>query len=190
MQAPGGMGTASYYQRLALESVGVEVTNNIDDDYDLIAIDSFLGDKRLKRKLRSIDVPKAIFAHSTIDDFKHSFVLWPLVLHCWYKPWLFWMYKHADVVIPVSDFAKHCLESELLYAHVPMSVINNPICLADFMPNETNISACYKRFGLSRDDKFVLGIGIPMERKGIQDFFSIAKEFPEVKFVWLGDCAN
>ena len=43
-----------------------------------------------------------------------------------------------------------------------------------------------KRYGYTKNDKVVFGIGLYIERKGIVDFVELAKRLPEYKFIWFG----
>jgi 1,2-diacylglycerol-3-alpha-glucose alpha-1,2-glucosyltransferase len=43
-----------------------------------------------------------------------------------------------------------------------------------------------KKYGYTKDDKVIIGIGLYIRRKGIVDFVELAKRLPEYKFIWFG----
>lgn len=43
-----------------------------------------------------------------------------------------------------------------------------------------------KKFGISKDATVILGAGQIQQRKGVDDFFKLAKDNPDLKFVWAG----
>ena len=51
---------------------------------------------------------------------------------------------------------------------------------------QCNYKAFKEYFKIQEGEKVVIGIGFPFNRKGIKDFFAVAKERPEVKFIWFG----
>ena len=49
-----------------------------------------------------------------------------------------------------------------------------------------SLSSFRKKYGYTKDDKVIIGIGLYIERKGIIDFVELAKRMPEYKFIWFG----
>lgn len=187
----GGIDTAHEYHVKALNSVGIDVTFDINDNYDLVDINLFMDDaKKIIKKCHKNNIPVIVHAHSTEADFKHSFKCWQLVVPFWFKPNVYWLYKNADLVIPVSKFAKHILESELNYKNISMKVVNNPINIVQFKKNSKYIEEFEKSFNINKDDKVVVNFALPFERKGIYDFLEVAKLNPDVKFIWFGGGNN
>ncbi|MBO7382094.1 MAG: glycosyltransferase family 4 protein, partial [Muribaculaceae bacterium] len=43
-----------------------------------------------------------------------------------------------------------------------------------------------KKYGYTKDDKVIVGIGLYIARKGIVDFIELARRLPEYKFIWFG----
>ncbi|MDR2464668.1 MAG: glycosyltransferase family 4 protein [Streptococcaceae bacterium] len=55
-----------------------------------------------------------------------------------------------------------------------------------FVETEEVIRKNRKQYGLSDEDFVVLGAGQVQKRKGIDDFFQLAVENPQIKFIWAG----
>lgn len=43
-----------------------------------------------------------------------------------------------------------------------------------------------EKLGISQNDFIVVGVGQIQKRKGIDDFIALAKQNPQIKFIWLG----
>ena len=52
--------------------------------------------------------------------------------------------------------------------------------------SQEKIKKFYDYFKLSKDNKIVIGVGIPFERKGFFDFIECAKRMKDVTFIWFG----
>lgn len=114
----------------------------------------------------SIDLPKFIFAglkHYIID-----------------------FYKSADYLVVVNPiFIK-----ELIQLGIPESRIK-------YIPNYVSKQKFFaydaekrdevrSKYGVSKDDFVVIGVGQVQMRKGVIDFVEVAKQCPQVKFLWCG----
>lgn len=186
--AAGGILSAGSAMIQALKSVGVEVTVDSKDTYDLVDINYFLsGAKSIIKKAKKKGIPVIIHAHSTEADFKYGFKFWKILSHVGFYPLMWKIYKSADLIIPVSRFGKYNLESEINYKNIPMKVINNSIDLNQFRKNSNYIEEFEKYFNIDKDDKVVVNFALPFERKGIYDFLEVAKLNPDVKFIWFGE---
>jgi 1,2-diacylglycerol-3-alpha-glucose alpha-1,2-glucosyltransferase len=94
------------------------------------------------------------------------------------------MYSKADLIITPTPYSKGLIDSY----HIAKKVIaiSNGIDLKEYAPNPEAQKAFREKFSLKEGEKFVMGVGFPFERKGIQDFFDVARAFPEIKFIWFG----
>lgn len=180
-----GIGRALKHQMLALESQGIEYTLDPSDTFDIAHINTYWPDsKKLFKKLKEKNIPVIMHGHSTIEDFKNSFRFWKLIAKIWYNKNLLWFYKNADLIITPTPYSKKCIDNYNLGTKV--IAISNGINPKEYEYNKENVRAFKHKFHLNDDDKVVIGVGFPFNRKGIKDFFEIARELPYVKFFWFG----
>lgn len=180
-----GIGRAMRHQMQALTSAGVDFTiDPKDKTYDMVHINTTWNkSKRLLKKCNKKGIPAIVHGHSTIEDFKNSFALWPLVAKVWYNKQILFMYKNADFIITPTPYSKKLIDSYNL--GTPTVDLSNGISLQDYAKDENKVEEFKKYFGI-KDEKVVIGIGYPFERKGIHDFFEIARKNPNIKFMWFG----
>lgn len=179
-----GIGRAMRHQIAALKSAGVDFTLDPNDSFDLAHINTYWPDsKKLVKKLLKRNVPIVVHGHSTIEDFRNSFTCWPLVAKVWYNPNLMWFYSRADHIITPTNYSKRLIESYNLGTKV--SYVSNGIDPNEYALDEEKIKAFKDKFNIT-NEKVVMGVGFPFNRKGLKDFFAIAKERPNIKFIWFG----
>ena len=123
------------------------------------------------------------YAHSTMEDFRRSFPgsgwLAPL-----FKRWVKWCYQMGDVIITPTDYARNLL---LKYGiQRPIYSLTNGVDTVFFAADETRRQIFRKRYGLSQQDQVVISAGHTIERKGILDYITLARQMPQVKFFWFG----
>ena len=95
-----------------------------------------------------------------------------------------YMYSRADLIITPTPYSKALIESYGFQKKV--IAVSNGIDLKEYAPNPAAQAAFRIKFDLKEGEKFVMGVGFPFERKGIQDFFEVARDFPAIKFIWFG----
>ena len=179
-----GIGRALKHQIASLTSAGIEYTLNPKDEYDIAHINTYFpASKRLVKKLKKKGIPVIVHGHSTKEDFRNSFRLWP-VMSLWFYPNLMWFYKNADYIITPTQYSKDLIDSYQLGTEVIH--VSNGIEPNEYAYKEENIKAFKDYFHIQEGEKVVIGIGFPFNRKGIKDFFEVAKSFPNVKFIWFG----
>ena len=106
-----GLGKAIKHQMKALESVGIQYTTNLKDDYDILHINTYFPmsyeiAKNAKKKGKKI----VYHAHSTEEDFKDGFILSKQVSPM-FKKWLIKCYSLGDVIVTPTTYSKKLLES-------------------------------------------------------------------------------
>lgn len=184
-----GIGRALKHQIAALESQGIEYTLNPKDDFDVAHINTYWpGSKKVFKSIKKRGIPVIMHGHSTIEDFKNSFRCWKLIAKIWYNKNLMWFYKNADLIITPTNYSKICIDNYNL--GTPVIAVSNGINPAEYAYNQQNIDDFKAKFNLKDDEKVVIGVGFPFNRKGIKDFIEIAREFPEIKFFWFGHLAR
>ena len=180
-----GIGRALVHQKKALELAGVDYTLDPNDTYDLAHINTLFFDsyKKLK-KCRKNGVKTIVHGHSTVEDFRDSFRVWKLIAPL-YNKLILRMYRHAEYIITPTNYSKGLIEN---YKGVNAKVyaVSNGIKLEDYQYDEEKVKA-YKEFiHYEEGKKVVICAGLYFERKGILDFFEVARRRPDVTFVWFG----
>ena len=179
-----GIGRALRHQIAALTSAGIEYTLDPKDTFDIAHVNTYFpASKRLVKKLKKKGIPVIVHGHSTKEDFQNSFRLWK-VMKLWFYPNLMWFYKNADFIITPTLYSKNLIDSYNLGTEVIF--VSNGINPKEYAYDESKIDEFKKFFNIKEHEKVVVGIGFPFNRKGIKDFFAVAKERPDVKFIWFG----
>lgn len=180
-----GLGKAIKHQMKALDSTDVSYTLDPDDDYDILHINTYFPQSyHLAKKAKKSGKKVVYHAHSTEEDFKQSFRFSNIVAPL-FKQWLIKCYQLGDIIVTPTPYSKKLLQGYVL--NQPMHTISNGIDLNKFQPipdARKQFSKAYPQY--CNDDFIVMGIGLYLERKGILDFVQLAKDLPEVKFIWFG----
>ncbi len=178
-----GIGRAMRHQMQALSDAGVDFTIDPKDSYDMVHINTLYSrSKRLLKKCNKKGIPAIVHGHSTYEDFRNSFRLWK-VMSWYFYPQITYMYRHAGMIITPTPYSKGLIESYGLCHDV--IDISNGIELSEYAKDDAKVEA-FKQYFHITDQKVVIGIGFPFERKGIHDFFEIARMNPDVTFIWFG----
>lgn len=180
-----GIGRAQKHQSEALRSVGINFTFNPKDDYDIAHINTLWSkSEHVLKDARKRKIPVIVHGHSTHEDWRDSFCFWkilePYVDHRIDK-----MYRLADLIITPTPYSKKCIDSYGLGTKV--IAISNGINLNEYRVDSETKKRFLTKFSLKEKEKFVMGVGFPFIRKGIDTFFEVAKEFPNIKFIWFGE---
>ena len=182
--AKSGIGRALKHQIAALTSAGIEYTLNPKDSFDIAHVNTYFPDsKRLVKRLKKQGIPVIVHGHSTKEDFMNSFRLWKL-MKLWFYPNLMWFYKNADFIITPTLYSKRLIDSYNLGTEVIH--VSNGISPEEYKKDPEKVKAFKDYFKIKDGEKVVIGVGFPFNRKGIKDFFEVAKSFPEVRFIWFG----
>ncbi len=182
--AKSGIGRALKHQIAALTSAGIEYTLNPKDSFDIAHVNTYFPDsKRLVKRLKKQGIPVIVHGHSTKEDFKNSFRCWKL-MKLWFYPNLMWFYKNADLIITPTEYSKKCIDAYNLGTEVIH--VSNGISPEEYKKDSEKVKAFKKHFNIKEGEKVVMGVGFPFNRKGIKDFFEVAKLFPEIRFIWFG----
>lgn len=167
-----------------LEKLEIPYTTDKAEDWDIAQFNTYMPDSyALARRARRQGKKVVFYAHSTREDFESSFVgsdaLAPL-----FQMWITRCYSTGDIIITPTEYSAGLLAGYGITT--PIIAISNGIDLGKYQPDPAAGAAFRKRFDYKTEDRVVLGIGHYIERKGIQDFIQIARERPDLKFIWLG----
>lgn len=183
-----GIGRAQKHQMMALESAGVDYTTNPNEDYDLLHINTVLfSSNAMIQKAKKEGKPIIYHAHSTEEDFRNSYIFSNQVSPL-FKKHLIALYSKANEIITPTPYSKKLLEGYGI--DKPITAISNGIDLSRFRYDEEKIKAYRRYFNIQDDDKVIISVGLLFERKGILEFFEVAKALPEYKFIWFGTTAS
>lgn len=183
--AQSGIGKAISHQQKALSLNNIDYTTDYtSNDYTVAHINTFgphsyLLAKKIKRSGKKV----IIHAHSTEEDFKDSF-FFSNPLSPVFKFWLKSMYSTADELITPTPYSKDLIDQYGI--GVPIHAVSNGIDLEKFTYSNEKRRKFRDTYHFDEDDKIVLSVGLYIKRKGIIDFFELAKQNPEYKFVWCG----
>ncbi|MDD4298762.1 MAG: glycosyltransferase family 4 protein [Bacilli bacterium] len=180
-----GVGRAIKHQMEALKLAGVEYTLDVNDDYDIVHINtygmkSYLLAKEAKKKGKKV----VYHAHSTEEDFRNSFVF-SNQLSGMFKKWLIKCYRLGDCLVTPTPYSKRLLEGYNI--NRPIYAVSNGIDLKFFKRDDALGQEFRKKYGFKKNDKVIMAIGLLIERKGIIDFVELASRLPQYKFIWFGD---
>ena len=178
-----GIGRAMRHQMAALKSAGVDFTIDPKDSYDMVHINTLWNaSKRLLKKCKKNHIPVIVHGHSTYEDFRESFRMWKLI-KIWFNSQITYMYKHADMIITPTPYSERLIKGYGLCQNVIN--LSNGIDLSEYAKDEKKVQAFKEHFNIT-NQKVIVGIGFPFIRKGIHDFFEIARKHPDITFIWFG----
>jgi len=107
-----------------------------------------------------------------------------------FRIYLWSFYKISDVVLAVSEETREELINDLKIEPEKIKVFRNIVRKDLFYTSqkdkESKKKSLRKKYGYSVNDFVVLGAGQIQPRKGIRDFFEMASELKEMKFIWVG----
>jgi 1,2-diacylglycerol-3-alpha-glucose alpha-1,2-glucosyltransferase len=179
-----GVGQALLHQQAMLASKGVATTRVWENDASVIHVNTVFPDTLWAvRKARRKGMLVVRYAHSTMEDFKQSFVFSNVFAPA-FRRWIRFLYQQGDVVVTPTPYAKRLLESYGVTR--PIIVLSNGVDTTRFFPSGEKRKVFRKRFGLANDELVVISVGHFIERKGILDFLALAKRMPKVTFLWFG----
>ncbi|MEG0239145.1 MAG: glycosyltransferase [Anaerorhabdus sp.] len=184
MISRSGIGRAMKHQMEALRREGIDFTTDSKDDFDVLHINTIgPNSMNLINKCKKKNIPIVFHAHSTEEDFQNSFIL-SNQLSPLFKKHLINLYSKADAIITPTNYAKGLLKGYGISK--PIFSISNGIDLKTYEYSESKVNAFKKAFNIPMNQKVVISVGLYFERKGILDFVEIAKELPEITFIWFG----
>ncbi len=181
-----GIGRARLHQEKALSLKNIDYTLDPKDEFDAVHINTLFFDSyRVLKKCKKKGLKVIVHGHSTIEDFRNSFRCWKLIAPL-YNKLILRMYRHADAIITPTPYSKHLIEN---YKGVkcPVYAVSNGIMLEDYQKDDNKIKAFKDYFKLDPNKKTVISVGLYFDRKGILDFFDIARKMPNVNFIWFGN---
>jgi len=177
-----GIGRAQEQQCTALQMNGVATTRDANDTFDVIDINTiFLRSLYTAKRMRRRGKPVVIHSHTTAEDTKDSFRLTTTIAPL-LKMYLTYFYSQADLIISPTEYTKNILRTYGIKNRI--IPISNGIDTQIFRPDEHARERGRAAYGL--EGTVVYSVGHVFRRKGILDFFEIARKFPDTAFAWAG----
>lgn len=184
MLRKSGIGRAMKHQMQALDFANVDYTNDPNDQYDLVhinTIDPFA--RAMARKAKRKNIPVVYHAHSTEEDFRNSFIFSNQISPL-FKKWIVSAYNLGNYILTPTPYSKKILEGYGIKK--PIQAISNGIDLNRFSKDENKVKAYREYFDIKENEKVIISVGLYFERKGLPDFIELAKRMPDYKFIWFG----
>jgi len=183
-----GIGSAIKHQMEILkENKKIQVVNDIKLDYDILQLNTadFLS-FNLARRAKLTGKRIIIYAHTTSEDFKNSFIF-SNIFSIFVRAYLKKFYKHADLLICPSEYTKKLLE-ERYKIKCPMRVISNGVDIKRFDERELLEKRNVYRTRFNLKGTVVFCCAGVFERKGVSTFINVAKTLRNeaATFVWFG----
>lgn len=179
-----GIGRALEHQKEALNIAGIEYTTNINDDYDILHINTLLINSYavLKKAIRN-NKKVIVHGHSTQEDYRNSFRFWRLTKF-FYNRMILNMYRKSKYIITPTEYSKKLISS---YKGVNAKIysVSNGIMLDKYSYSQECVDKFRTHFNIT-NEKIIMSVGLLFERKGILDFFDVARSMPDYKFIWFG----
>lgn len=181
-----GLGKAIEHQKTALTNEGIEFTTNIEDDYDILHINTwFLKSYRVAKKAKKQGKKIVYHAHSTEEDYRDGFIFARQTSKI-VKWWLIKCYSLGDVIVTPTPYSKRLLQGYKGLENKKIYAISNGIDMSLFQKDQAAGDHFRETYGYTKDDKVIIGIGLYIRRKGIVDFVELARRLPQYKFIWFG----
>jgi glycosyltransferase involved in cell wall biosynthesis len=173
-----GCATVSRQLMNVLTEQGIDVSlNSKKDGFDLVHAHTF-GPLAMSQRKKATSI---ISAHSTPSINAGNII---------FGDKKFWnslyrsIYNKFDYVFAVSQFTVKELED--IGINKPIYVLENGVNTSFFTYDKAKGQKFRKQNGYDTDEYVVLNVAQVTPRKGIYDFFSLAKANPDVQFLWIG----
>lgn len=173
-----GCATVSRQLMNVLIEQGVDVSlNSKNDCFDLVHAHTF-GPLAMSQKQKATSI---ISAHSTPSINAGNIVFgdkkfWNSIYRT--------IYNRFDYVFAVSQFTVKELKDIGIIK--PIYVLENGVNMSFFKYDKEKGEMFRRKNGYEKDEYIVINVAQVTPRKGIYDFFSVAKENPDTQFLWIG----
>lgn len=177
-----GIGSATRNVVQTLRARGIEVTADPTEDYDLLHL-QWIGPRSLyyAQRARKRNRPVVLSVYSLPEHIWGAFHCSPVVTPA-YRQYLRAFFRFVDLLVVPSSMATECLAP--LAGARPIRVISSGVDLDRFRYSQEKRDNFRGAYGLNRPTVLAVGQLIPL--KGVETFLEVAREIPEVCFLWVG----
>lgn len=181
-----GVGSA-YLEQVKLVKEGAsdifEVNVNSKKKADIIH--SHTIDPQNYLRMKKNKNANVCYVHFLPDTLNGSIEL-PAMIFNIFKKYVIDFYKTADYLIVVNPIFMKDLEKYGI-SRDKMVYIPNYVSKKDFYKKEeSQCKEIRKKYGIDEDTFVVIGVGQVQTRKGVLDFIEVAKQLPQIQFIWCG----
>lgn len=160
-----------------------DVTINGGIKYDIMHHHTVDPINYIKMKLtKGVNVAYVHFLPDTLD----GSIKLPRIFFGVFKKYVTKFYKNADHLVVVNPiFKKDLIEygiDENKITYIPNYVSKDKF----YLKSEKEIKEIKRRYDIPSNKFIVLGVGQVQTRKGVKDFVEVAKQNPDLYFVWCG----
>lgn len=136
-------------------------------------------------KMQNHRAANIAYCHFLPDTLEGSLKI-PAPLLNVFRSYLIQFYKSADRLVVVNPsfidaLVAYGIDRERIY-YIPNYVSKEKF----YRKSDEACAAIRKKYGVDKDAFVVLGAGQVQTRKGVLDFVNVAKQMPDVQFVWAG----
>ncbi len=140
---------------------------------------------RTWRKIGQKGPKKVVSAHIVPASLVGSIILADRLLPV-IRRYMRWYYNKADKVLAVSGTVADTLHTELGVPKEKIETFYNTIDMSRYAFTAKQKADARKKLGIKKDTFMVLGVGQVQPRKRLDIFVKMAKELPDISFVWVG----
>ncbi|MFK5636005.1 glycosyltransferase family 4 protein [Ornithinimicrobium sp. LYQ103] len=137
------------------------------------------------RKILDPTAKKVVSAHVIPDSLIGSIRLakyWRPVA----RRYMQWFYNKADTVLAVSSAVARVLEDELKVPKSKIEVLHNTIDMRAYRTTHEARASARRHLHISEGAFVVVGVGQVQPRKRIDVFDLLARQHPDMVFIWVG----
>jgi len=172
--------------RKALVDQGLDVTDDPRaENYDILHVHTPvpLRNVRTVKRAKRKGIPVVMHAHTTAED---SMGTWTgsTLLSGITGRYLTMFYNLGDLVLAPSEWTKARLQERGVVA--PIKVLSNGIDLDRFKFDPERRTRFRSKYGIPDESVVVYSIGVICIKKGIETFPLVARELPDLTFIWVG----
>lgn len=178
-----GIGSAVAHQEEMLKRAGIPMAKTWKEA-SVIHINTIFPDSLAAACLAGKQGKFVIYyGHSTMEDFKNSFI-GSNQMASFFKKWICFCYGKGDIILTPTRYSGKLLKSYGIKKKI-YPLTNGVDC--SYFRKDPDIGAKFRwRYHIPKKRKVVISAGHWIERKGILDFFALAEKMPDVTFVWFG----
>ncbi len=137
------------------------------------------------RKLFQRGPKKVVSAHVVPASLVGSIILMDKLLPA-VRGYMRWYYNRADKVLAVSGTVARILHEDLKVPQEKIETFYNTIDMSQYASDDAKKQAARQKLKMKGDEFVVVGIGQVQPRKRLDMFVRMAKELPDVTFIWIG----